>query len=87
MHNVSDERAARAAARPEPPRLRYGMEAIADFYGMDKRKAYGLANQGRLPGVFQIGDRMWAMEEDVALEGIRSKALGTIYERARGTRR
>jgi hypothetical protein len=58
------------------PRLAYGMAAIADFFAMPERKAYGLAVKGQLPGAFKIGPRQWALDQEVAREGIRSRASG-----------
>jgi hypothetical protein len=58
-----------------PPQIEYGMSAIAAFFGMPERKAFHLAANGYLPGVFKMG-RQWALDKEVGRDGIRSRAGG-----------
>jgi hypothetical protein len=58
------------------PHLGYGIKnAVAPFFNMPPRKAFHLAQKDLLPGVFKIGDQ-WAIDKEVAREGIRKRAVG-----------
>ncbi len=53
----------------------YGMKSIAAFYGVNDRKAFHLASQGLLAGVFKLG-KTYACDTDVARKAIRARAGG-----------
>jgi predicted DNA-binding transcriptional regulator AlpA len=53
-----------------------GMKQIAQFWGMEERKAYHLASTGQLPGVFRIG-KGWFGSKSAARDAVRTKAAGS----------
>ena len=54
-----------AASSAPTLKLVTGMKAIATHFGINERKAYGLARQNLLPGVFALG-RSYFLDPEVA---------------------
>lgn len=52
-----------------------GVDAIADFLGLPRRRTQHLIDKGQLPGVFRMGRRICALKSKIR-DGIEALAIG-----------